>query len=442
MRSGLALRDAYRAGELSPVEVARETLARIEAVDPRLNAFVTVTADLALEQAAAAERAYADGGAGPLAGIPVSIKDLVDVAGIRTTLGSLVHRDRVAEADAPLVARIRSAGGVIVGKTTTSEYGWKGESGNRVNGPAHNPWRHGLTAGGSSGGAAAAVAAGLGAMAQGGDGAGSIRIPAGFCGVVGMKPTTGLVPAASRSGLSSQGPIARTVADAALLLDVMAGTTTLDGIDGGVAGVRTAWSADLGFAAVEGDVVAIAAAAARRLPELGLEVEDADPPGGDPWPIVDAIWAWNQAEGEDPALSDLADPGRWAVVERGLRMTAADHDAAHARRREFTAAVDGFFADIDLLVTPALPCPPFRAGADQPGWVGGRPTEYLSWTAFTYPFNVTGQPAATVPCGRTEDGLPVGLQLIGRRGEDELVLRAARAFEQAFPWSYDGMDLV
>jgi aspartyl-tRNA(Asn)/glutamyl-tRNA(Gln) amidotransferase subunit A len=279
-------------------------------------------------------------------------------------------------------------------------------------------------------------------MAQGGDGAGSIRIPASFCGVFGLKPTVGLVPAAVGSGLSAQGPIARTVADAALLLDVMAGTSLSSSTEDGVEGVRAAWSADLGYAALEAGVLEVASAAARRLPELGLVLEDADPGLDDPWPIVDPMWAWNQAQGEDPAKRDLADPGRWQVVERGLRMREADLAAAHEARGRYTAAMDAFFERHDLLVTPTMPCPPFRAGADQPGWVAGRPTEYLSWTAFTYPFNVTGQPAASVPCGHDRDGLPVGLQIVGRRGEDALVLRAARAFERAFPWSYDGLDLV
>ena len=424
---------------MSAAGLTRETLARIEATEPAVNAFVTVTADLALEQAALAD---AGGAGGPLAGIPVAIKDLVDVAGVPTSMGSLVHQGRVADADSPLVARIRAAGAAIVGKTTTSEYGWKGESGNRVNGPAHNPWRHGLTAGGSSGGSAAAVAAGVVRMAQGGDGAGSIRIPASFCGVFGLKPTVGLVPTVPGSGLSAQGPIARTVADAALLLDVMAATSYSASLEDGVEGVRAAWSADLGYAAVEADVLEVAAAAARRLSELGLQLEDADPGLEDPWPIVDPIWAWNQAQDEDLAKRDLADPGRWEVVERGLRMTAADHATALEEKARYTAAMDAFFERHHLLITPTMPCPPFRAGADQPGWVAGRPTEYLSWTAFTYPFNVTCQPAASVPCGRDSDGLPVGLQIVGRRGEDALVLRAARAFERAFPWSYDGLDLV
>jgi aspartyl-tRNA(Asn)/glutamyl-tRNA(Gln) amidotransferase subunit A len=434
--------ESFRRRERSPVEVAEETLARIEAVDSRVNAFVTPTPELALQQAAAAEQAHAAGAGGPLAGVPVAIKDLVHVAGVPTSMGSLVHKDEVAAEDSPLVARIRAAGAVMVGKTTTSEYGWKGESGNRVNGPAHNPWRHGLTAGGSSGGSAAAVAAGVVRMAQGGDGAGSIRIPSSFCGVFGLKPTLGLVPTVPGSGLSAQGPIARTVADAALLLDVMAATSLSETLEDGVDGVRAAWSPDLGYAAVERDVLDVAAAAARRLPELGIAVEDDHPDLADPWPIVDRIWAWNQAQDEDPALAHLADPGRWEVVEQGMRMSEADHAAAQEERAGYAEAMDRFFERHDLLVTPTMPCPPFTAGADQPGWVAGQPTEYLSWTAFTYPFNVTGQPAASVPCGRDPEGLPVGLQIVGRRGEDALVLRAARAFERAFPWSFDGLDLV
>jgi aspartyl-tRNA(Asn)/glutamyl-tRNA(Gln) amidotransferase subunit A len=439
--SVLDLLGAYRRRERSPVEVVGETLERAAAADRELNAFVTLTPELALAQAAAAERAYADGSAGALAGVPVTIKDLLDVEGVRTSSGSLLDGDRIAERDSPLVAIVRAAGAAIIGKTATPESGWKGETTSRVHGSTLNPWRSSQAAGGSSGGAAVAAAMLPDALHHGGDGAGSIRIPSSFCGVFGLKPTVGLVPAVAGSGLSAQGPIARTVADAALLLDVMAGTSHSASLDAGVDGVRAAWSADLGYAAVEAEVLDVAAAAARRLPELGLVVEDADPGLDDPWPVVDRIWAWNQAQDEDPGNRDLADPGRWAVVEQGMRMTEADLAAAHEERARYTAGMDAFFDRYDLLVTPTLPCPPFRAGADQPGWVAGRPTEYLSWTAFTYPFNVTGQPAASVPCGHDANGLPVGLQIVGRRGEDALVLRAARAFELAFPWSYEGLDL-
>ncbi len=434
--SALALRAAYARRELSPVEVVTEVLARIELLDGELNAFVTVCADAALAAAHDAERSYAAGTAAPLAGVPVSIKDLVEVRGVRCTLGSLVDPDRISRADDPLVERVRAAGAAIVGKTNTSEYGWKGETTNRVSGSTHNPWRHGLTPGGSSGGAAAAVAAGLGPLAHGGDGAGSIRIPAAFSGVFGIKPTVDVVPQHARGGLSAQGPLARTVADAALLLDVMADSDHLGRIDDGVRGCRVAWSADLGHAVVEPAVHAAAERAAGRLVDAGCIVEDAHPPLPDPWPIVAALWAWNQSREETEQTIALADPGRRAIVRRGLAMTAAEHERAVAARLRWAAAWERFFDRYDLLVTPTLPITAFAVGLDQPGRVAGRRTEHLSWTPFTYPFNVSGGPAASVPCGLV-DGLPVGVQIGGRRGSDGLVLRAARALERRSPWSYE-----
>ncbi len=266
----LDLLDAYRRRERSPVEVVRETLQRADDVDRELHAFVTLTPDLALRQAAAAERAYADGTAGPLAGVPVTIKDLLDVAGVRTAAGSLLGGDRIAAADSPLVAIVRAAGAAIIGKTATPENGWKGETSSRVHGSTLNPWRPSQAAGGSSGGAAAAAARLPGVLHHGGDGAGSIRIPASMCGVFGLKPTWGLVPTdVVNSGLSVQGPISRHVAESALLLDVLTGSETLAGLAGGVAGVRVAWSADLGYAAVEPEVVAVCEAAARSFAALG-----------------------------------------------------------------------------------------------------------------------------------------------------------------------------
>jgi aspartyl-tRNA(Asn)/glutamyl-tRNA(Gln) amidotransferase subunit A len=432
---------SYRGGERSPVEVVGEHLDRLERLEPRLNAFVTVTPELALSAAADAERAYRDGTAGPLAGVPVTIKDLVELEGVRCTKGSLVFADHVSTYDDPLAARIRASGAAILGKTATPEYGWKGETSSRVHGSTHNPWRHGLTAGGSSGGAAAAAAAGVGVAHQGGDGAGSIRMPCGFSGVFGIKPTPGVVPHAAGSGLSSQGPIAFTVADAALLLAVMADGPYAEGLGQGVDGVRVAWSGDLGYASVEPVVLAVAEAAARRFADLGCHLDAADPDLPDPWPIVDRLWAWQQSRDEDDATLDLIDQGRRRVVERGRLMTGAEHEHAQAERREYASAMNAFFERFDLLLTPTLPCPPFPVGLDQPGSVAGRQTEYLSWTQFTYPFNVSGQPAASVPCGML-DGLPVGLQIVGRPGDEQLVLRAAAAFEAASPWPGPGDDLL
>jgi aspartyl-tRNA(Asn)/glutamyl-tRNA(Gln) amidotransferase subunit A len=434
------LLDAYRRRERSPVDVTEEMLERVEALPGRLRAFVTVTADLARGQAADAERAHADGTAGPLAGVPITIKDLLDVAGVPTRLGSLLHEPGPARADSPFVAAVRAAGAVIVGKTATPEMGWKGETTSRVHGSTENPWRPGATAGGSSGGAAVAAAMLPDALHHGGDGAGSIRIPSSMCGVFGLKPTWGLVPTDPvNSGLSVQGPIARSARDAALLLDVVAGTAALEHIDAGVGGLRVAWSRDLGFAAVEPAVAAVCEAAASSFAALGASVDEAHPALADPWPVVDAIWCANQAArfagGRLDQVRDRLDQGRVPVIERGLEMTASELVDAQAAKAVYAAAWDAFMRDWDLVLTPTLPLTAFAAGLDQPGSVAGQRTEYLSWTALTYPFNVSGQPAATVPCG-TVDGLPVGLQIVGRRGDDPLVLRAAAAFEAAHPWPF------
>ena len=434
-----ALVESYGRGERSPVEVARETLERIEAMPANVNAFVQVTPDLALAQAADAERAYAGGSAGPLTGVPITIKDLLDVAGLPTGGGSLAASPEPAATDAPFVAAVRAAGAVIVGKTATPESGWKGETTSRVHGTTENPWQAGRTAGGSSGGAAAAAALLPDVLHHGGDGAGSIRIPSAMCGVAGLKPTWGLVPTDPvNSGLSVQGPIGRRVADIALLLDATAGTNSLAGLGNGVAGVAVSFSADLGFAAVDPAVRACFERAVAVFEGLGARVEECHPALEDPWPIVDGIWCATQASqvaGRFDAIRDLLDPGRMPVIERGLAMTATDLVAAQSARARYAAAWDAFMARRDLVLTPTLPITAFAAGLDHPGTVAGRTVEYLSWTPFTYTFNVTGQPAATVPCGMV-DGLPVGLQIAGRRGADALVLRAAATFEQARPWSF------
>jgi aspartyl-tRNA(Asn)/glutamyl-tRNA(Gln) amidotransferase subunit A len=451
--SALALRDRYWRRDLSPVEVAEATLQRIERLNPRYTAFITVTPDLAMAQARDAEAAYLRGDPGPLAGVPLSIKDLTPTRGIRTTRGSLVDPDWVPTEDPPFVERSYAAGGVMLGKTNTPELGWKGDSGNRIVGPTHNPWRHGRTAGGSSGGAAAAVALGLGPLAQGSDGAGSIRIPAAFCGIFGIKPSFGLVPqypASAVGDLSHLGPMTRTVRDAALWLNVVAGADARDrlswssGIDylaaceGGVAGLRVAVSPTLGYAWVRPDVRTAFERAARRFVDLGCEVEEVDPPLESPWPILDLIWASAMAGyfAETFAnVRDLIDPGLFKVVEQGQRILAKDLLAAQLRRNAYYRGMRQFMERFDLLLTPTLPITAFRAGADEPDADTANPDMPLDWTPFTYPFNLTGQPAATVPCGFGDDGLPVGLQIVGRWKDDSTVLRAAAAFEEAQPWA-------
>lgn len=453
--SALDLRRHYQTRELSPVEVTEAVLRRIEQLNPRLKAFITVTPELALQQARAAEQAYSKREPPPpLTGIPTSIKDLTPTKGIRTTRGSLLYKDWIPDFDPPVVERLYAAGIVMLGKTNTPEFGWKGDSGNRIIGPAHNPWKIGQTAGGSSGGAAAAVAAGLGPLAQGSDGAGSIRIPSGFTGIYGLKPSWGLVPQYPASPLelfSHIGPMTRTVRDAALMLNVIAGADPRDrlsfstgidyvaALDGEIKGLRVAWSPDLGYALIDPEVQAIATAAAARFTELGCQVEEANPGIPDPWEeIVEPLYATSQASihlQDFDKVRKLLDPGRIPVIESAKRWTSVEIAAAHSRRNEYYYAMLRFMQHYDLLLTPTLPVTAFKAGDDQPGTINGLPTTYVGWTAFTYPFNITGQPAATVPCGFASNGLPVGLQIVGRWRDDVTVLRASAAFEALAPWA-------
>jgi aspartyl-tRNA(Asn)/glutamyl-tRNA(Gln) amidotransferase subunit A len=349
---------------------------------------------------------------------------------------------------------------VIVGKTTVPELGWKGDSGNPVNGPARNPYAPALTAGGSSGGAAAAVATGMGPLAQGGDGAGSIRIPAALSGVVGLKPSHGRIPYAPAGALEllvSEGPITRTVADAALMLDALAGPDPRDRLSlagatdpfagacgDGVRGLRIAWSPDLGHAPVDPGVARVAAEAVAVLAELGARVEPVDPGFGDPHDDLELLFATAYAgldlDGYGPDFAGdaargraLLDPGLRALVERGERYSAAELAAAHLRRLRLCDRVRTFMEGFDLLVTPTLPVTAFPAGDDHPARVAGVAGTTYSWLPFTYPFNLTGLPAISVPAGLA-GGLPVGLQLVGRWRDDRSVLAAAAAFEAARPW--------
>ncbi len=451
--SASELVDLFRSRQLSPVEVTREILGRIDRLNPALNAFTITTPELALDQAAAAERAYAVGDPAPLAGVPISIKDLTPTSGIRTARGSLIEPDWVPDEDAPVVERLYGAGAVMLGKTNTPELGWKGDSGNRVFGPSFNPWNLERTPGGSSGGAAAAVAAGLGPLAQGSDGAGSIRIPAAFCGVFGYKPSFGLVPqypASAVGDLSHLGPMARTVRDAAMMLQAIAGADSrdrlswsseidyLEDFDAGMGGLRVAWSPTLGYAEIDADVAESTGRAAAAFSQLGCQVEQVDPGLPDPADILDVMWSGAMAgyfANRLDDVRDLIDPGLLAVIERAQSLSAADLAHAMQARNGYYAGMRQFMEQYDLLLTPTLPRTAFTAGLDEPDSWTRSTLAPLDWTPFTYPFNMTGQPAATVPCGFDRDGLPIGLQIIGRWRDDRSVLRAAAAFESAMPWA-------
>ncbi len=455
--SATELAGAIKRKKVSPLEVIEAVLARIEKLNPMLNAYCTVTAEAARRQAKAAERALMKRGAklGPLHGVPFSIKDLIITKGVRTTWGTRLYADHVPEEDAPVVERLKAAGGILVGKTNTPMFGWIGATHNLLFGATRNPWNLDRTPGGSSGGAGAAVAAGMGPLAVGTDGGGSIRIPSSFSGIFGLKPSYGRVPTYPFSAawsLSHAGPMTRTVADAALMLNVLAGPDERDqsslpasGLDyvkalrGSLKGLRVAWSSTLGFAkVVDPEIAAVAERAARGFKHFGCRVEAVDPKFPDPSPAWDAIFCGGIAARLKSYYPDRRadiDPGLVQIIEETLKWPPTKYIQAWFDRLAFWEPVRKFFETYDLLLTPTVACPPFKVGLDNPAEIAGTSIEPYGWIPFTYPFNMTGQPAASVPCGFTSDGLPIGLQIVGRRFDDATVLRAAAAFEKAHPWA-------
>ncbi len=446
---------AIRAKKVSPVEVVEAVLARIARLNPSLNAYCTVTAEEARTAAKAAEAAVMRATpVGPLHGVPVSIKDLVTTKGIRTTWGSKIHEHVVPEEDAPVVARLKAAGAIILGKTNTPEYGWTAETDNRLFGPTRNPWNVARSSGGSSGGAGAAVAAGMGPLAVGTDGGGSIRIPSAVCGIFGLKPSFGRVPVYPPSAaepLSHAGPMTRTVGDAALMLRVMAGpderdrnSLPADGTDypatlgEGIRGLRVAWSPDLGYAVVDPVVREACGRAARAFEDLGCRVDEANPGFGD---LVET-WAhlfWGAIAAKltpyVPEWRDRMDPGLVKVVEMGQGLSAVQVAEAGFRRAAMWDTVRRFFETYDLLITPTVAVPALPPGQTEEIRIAGQTVPWWKAFPFNFPFNLTGQPAATVPCDWTAGGLPIGLQIVGRRFADATVLRAAAAFETLRPWA-------
>lgn len=459
--SATELAQQLRAKTLSPVELLEIMLERIAEINPKLNAYVTLTPELAMEQAKAAEALIMSGNipdTAKLLGLPVSVKDLVYTKGVRTTRGSLLYADYVPNEDAPSVERIKAAGGVILGKTNTPEFGWTGSTNNRVFGPTRNPWNLERTPGGSSGGASAAVAAGMGPLAIGTDGGGSIRIPSSYAGIFGIKPSVGRVPvypASALGDLSHVGPMTRTVADAALFLSVLAGPDERDrnslpaekfdylaaveqGRRDGLQGLRIAWSRDFGYIPVEPEVAAATEKAAQRFSELGAEVEEANPGFVSPARAFNNLFYGGLiASLADimPEKGDLLDPNLRAIVEHGMKLSGVEYGQALLQRQALWDEVRRFFDKYDLLLSPTMPQVAFDLNLTNPTTIAGKSTEGLGWTPFTFPFNMTGQPAATVPCGFSSDGLPIGLQIVGKRWDDKGVLRAAAAFEALQDWA-------
>jgi Asp-tRNA(Asn)/Glu-tRNA(Gln) amidotransferase A subunit family amidase len=442
--------------EISPVELLDAVLARVEAVNPIVNAFLTLDVDRARAAARAAEAAVVAGDdLGPLHGLPVSIKDLEPTAGLRTTYGSRFFEQHVPDVDGAVTGRVRAAGGVVFGKTNTPNFGHKDMCDNLLGPPTRNPWSLDRTSGASSGGAGAAVASGLGPLAHGSDGAGSIRIPSALCGVFGLKPSFGRVPYWPNSDIwaarSHNGPMTRTVRDAALMLSAIAGPdprdpATLDAVpidylaacDGDLAGLRVAWSADFGYAPLEPDVRQATEAAARRFAELGCEVEAVNPGWDDPAPLARVLWycsmAWRHGD-RYAQRPEWFEPSMAEMIEAGRSYTSEEIGRAWLARSTFYEQAERFMSGYDLLLTPQMPRVAWRHDEPAP-LVGGQPRPGIfDRLPFTYPFNLTGWPAASVPCGFSSDGLPIALQIVGPWHRDDLVLRAAAAFEALQPWA-------
>ncbi|CAI8047331.1 Putative amidase AF_1954 [Geodia barretti] len=451
--TALELKGLLAERSISPVELVEDTLSRQDALEPQINAFVNRTPEQALAAAREAERAIAAGEGGAIAGLPVSVKDLVPVAGVPWTFGSRPFADNVVDFDAPSVERIRQAGGCIIGKSTTSEFGCKAVCDSPLSGITRNPWDLTKTSGGSSGGAGASVAAGLTPFALGTDGGGSVRIPSALCGLFGIKAQFGRVPifpVSAAPTLAHVGSIARTVRDAALLLGVMAGHDRRDAFgvaeptpdflaacDAGAEGLRIAWSPTLGYAQPEPEVAALVRGCRQALRGAGLHRR-----AGRGRPRHDPVELW-MAEfygGIGTKLKDLMaerpdelDPAVVATLSAGLDRSMVEFFTQVFARYEFREQMRQLFERYDLLLSPTLPCAAFDVGHDTPPGLGAR--NIVSWVYYTYPFNLTGQPAASIPAGFTASGLPVGLQMVAGINREVDILRAAAAFEEAAPWA-------
>ena len=447
------LHQLFRTGRASPVEAVDAALARINRHNLMVNAFCHVDPDSAAQDAAQSRSRWSRGEAlGPLDGVPVCIKDLILTRGMPTLRGSYtVDATQEWDVDAPSTARLREAGAVILGKTTTPEFGCKGETNSPRSGITRNPWDLRKTPGGSSGGTAAAVACGMSPIGLGTDGAGSIRIPGAFCGTFGLKPSFGRVPAYPLSPFGSVahiGPHSMNVRDAALMMNLLKRPDARDwtslpydasdytvGLDDGIRGLKVAYSPTLGYARnVHPEVAEAVAGAVQQLEALGAYVEQIDPGFDDPLDICTGLWfvgawtVWNTLTAQQQAVTD---PDFSAEATQGAEISALEVQRLNLRRGALGTQMRQFMQQYDLLITPSVAIPAFDALAA--GHSPMDPHRMLGWTPFSYPFNLTQQPACTIPCGVTHSGLPIGLQIVGPMFGDALVLRAARAYESVRP---------
>jgi aspartyl-tRNA(Asn)/glutamyl-tRNA(Gln) amidotransferase subunit A len=443
--------------EVSPLEVMRDTIDRIDRVNPGLNAFVSLRPEAALAEARAlTEKIAAGKPVGPLAGLPLGVKDLEDSAGMVTSYGSIPFKDNLVERDSIQVARLKAAGAIVVGKTNVPEFGFTGFTKNRLHGITRNPWNLDQTPGGSSGGSAAAIAGGLVPLCTGSDAGGSIRIPASYSGCFGLKPSFGRIPVGpspflSYSSMIVMGPLTRTVQDAALYMDCVSGYHSADPhslpgpdrsylscIDNLPAGLKIAFSPDLGYARVQTDVMSCVEKAVQTFEQMGHRVErwTGDlPDTGEVWTPLVCTDIYAQLSGV--LEKNREDIGRTlaAVVDRTRGLTVAELTAIHQLRARLNRQLAALFETYDLLLTPTMPTDAFAAGGPPPAEIEGQPIPLLGAVAFTYPFNLSGHPAASVPAGLTPRGLPAGLQIIAPQHRDDRVLQAARAYEQTRPWN-------
>jgi aspartyl-tRNA(Asn)/glutamyl-tRNA(Gln) amidotransferase subunit A len=457
--SAADLARAFRGRTLSPVEVTEDALARLDRFEPAVGAFVHVDREGARAAARASEARWTTGAPlSDLDGVPATVKDNIAWKGLPTRKGSKAVPAEPEAEDAPAVARLREAGAVLLGKTTMPEFGWKGLSDSPLTGLTRNPWKSDRTTGGSSAGAAACAALGIGRIHLGTDGAGSVRIPAAFTGVVGLKPTYGRVPAYPLSvmgGLAHVGTLTRSVDEAALALDAIGRPDPRDltawpfapppaPAEEGVRGLRLGYSPRLGFVTrIDPEIERVVAAAAKAFVDLGAVVEEADPGFDDPIDVLNDLWFAGAAlalRGVTAAQRAGMDRGLVAAAEAGARLDAASLvERQNVTRLALARTMHAYHARYDALLTPQMPCAAIPFGADAPppgfGGVADWGDAWTNWSPFTYPFNITQQPAIGVPCGRTREGLPVGLQIVGPRAADGRVLRIARAFEAARPFA-------
>ncbi|MQA08209.1 MAG: amidase [Pseudonocardiaceae bacterium] len=445
---------AYSAGELSPVETTRASLDSISEHNGTFNAYCLIDEDSAMKNAEeSAERWHQGNPLGLLDGVPTSIKDMFLTEGWPTLRGSrCISPDQPWEVDSPITARLREHGAVLLGKTTTPELGWKGVTDSPLTGITRNPWRPDLTPGGSSGGSSAAVALGMGPLSVGTDGGGSVRIPASFCGIAGFKPTHGripLYPASPFGQLAHAGPMARSTDDIALLMDVLALPDPRDpgalpppiasyreAVRRDVRGLIAAFSPTLGYVDVDPEIAAIVRDAVDSLDDAGLHIEQTDPGFQDPAEPFDVLWSAGAAKWLDtfpPELASEVDPELRRVWEHGKTFSASDYLEANGQRAALGIEMGLFHNNYDVLITPTMPIQPFEVGYDVPP--GAEYRDWPSWTRFSYPFNMTQQPAASVPVGFTKSGCPVGLQVVGPRHSDDLVLAVCRLLESIRPWT-------